>query len=1021
LDSKVEKMRLINCLRGKSAPNKRVSYAQDEAFKAKRRHINAACQSISHNQSRHRRRRQAWPTTCLLIILFGLIMIVAASFATADLAFENNNLTTTTTTFHSPLNFTTLKAKFNRNNTNDLNENLNRDFENATTTTTITTRPLFVVNSIIAGVNNDTSTTATSTTNPRTTTSIDDEDLSPTVTPNDILTNVTLTSDEVISEDSTSTELSKDSPLEEEEKETTTSTVAASETNTSDSSESADATESTPPVGDERVGDENAEDARHEIDNNNEDGDGDADDDDDERQLARSTFNSVASSTIDHLTNKLKEFKQQDDDNNEPTDDSAEDSTSDDNASTVADDSSASQVSSERPTDDNNEQVDKNSIAKSASSSSGGLSKRHSIASPALSLSLSSSSSTNADKSKAEAIIDKNNNSIDANKTSIERDELRAAFEAYSRWIGMSNDMIELFSIKLLPLIIGQAYEIDPQTMTGMLNVFNAVRGLKPWSLMLLDSWAKLAPGVLQGTQSEFGDYDECLAISSEPSDEVPTIIRGQYCLADVVFPKPPRAFVASNARTNNNKVQEREPIQLRQRLLDFSKVSPYNGTIFQHTANFFHMLYVDPIRVGICLTTQVKAESFERVFNNLLAPMRVSIAFNGRCVSIDTLRAKQMSPFQAVSLLVLKVALLAVACSTLIDILLTRAGSHVARKYGTSKFDRLLANISVHSDLLTSYSIVRNTRKLFAPSSQSLCPTPNKTAVNDAQSMNRPRQHQPQWSENVQVALSNTCDKQQIAVHRSSVSSLLTSSSQQSSNLNATTASSIVESTTDSLKEQSIGEQKLKLCSIDQVTEKHQHQQQQQTCCVKESRAVNMSCLHGLRVITMTWMIINHTYLFGGFFVLWAYRRLIEVAEWPKSLTFQLVLNGWLTVETYFFLSALIIVYTLLPLFQRQQSSSTAQQESKRARFNYGAYLVHRITRLLPAYLGVICLNFLWPLISSGPVWLVKGHEFIERPCEQYMWANLLFINNWFWPENMVQGIALFESKLTFTSKRGA
>jgi hypothetical protein len=46
----------------------------------------------------------------------------------------------------------------------------------------------------------------------------------------------------------------------------------------------------------------------------------------------------------------------------------------------------------------------------------------------------------------------------------------------------------------------------------------------------LFDTWGKFPPkGILEGTVTDFGDYDQCLAI--EPNE---VIRESQYCLIDI-------------------------------------------------------------------------------------------------------------------------------------------------------------------------------------------------------------------------------------------------------------------------------------------------------------------------------------------------------------------------------------------------------------------------------------------------------------------------------------------------------
>lgn len=580
-------------------------------------------------------------------------------------------------------------------------------------------------------------------------------------------------------------------------------------------------------------------------------------------------------------------------------------------------------------------------------------------------------STTMAPESDRKRSADPQGSPLINSTTSFDTEQLKLAFDTYAKWRHASDDIIELFSRKLLPVIVEHGYDVDAQTVGGLLQVFNGIRTLKPWALKLLDASAKISPGILVGTQSDFGDFDECLKIrADDPSglgvigdlDEstglASSTLVGKYCLADIEFPKPPRERLA----VYNKELQtDFAPIELRRPLLNFNDSAAYKDTIFVETGNFFHMLYVDPLRVGICLTNKIDADNFAQVFNKLFDEFKVTINFKGRCVTKYDKVVWSLQ--QRISAYVIMAVCSLVLLSTGLDILHTRLHRLPGLTARSKVFHLTLSEaLSKHRPLFTAFSIIRNTRRLMRPqrSSQSSIRAEGSRSLDPILSL----QSNSSTSSSSSTASSPCIDR------RSSLASsninligndrcdlLVANGAKKSSNL-------LPEIVRPSQSSASSGEQ--------------------------AQDGANLLCLHGIRVITMTWMIVNHTYLFGGFFVLWAHRRLIDIAEWPKSISFQLVLNGWLTVETYFFLSATIIVLNVMPLM-------------KSKRFRYIPYIFHRLVRLLPAYSGLIALNFLWPLISSGPVWLVKGRSFIQTPCENYLWTNFLFINNWIWPEKQV------------------
>lgn len=595
--------------------------------------------------------------------------------------------------------------------------------------------------------------------------------------------------------------------------------------------------------------------------------------------------------------------------------------------------------------------------------------------------------------------------------------ELKLAMETYAKWRQVGDDVIELFSRKLLPVIIEHGYDVDAGTVSGLLQVFNGIRGLKPWAMKLLDASAKIAPGILVGTQSDFGDYDECINIrADDPSGLVAgnpelmgeldpetglysSTLVGKYCLADIEFPKPPRQRLSQR---NEELQTDFAPIELRRPLLNFSETAAFKETIFVETGNFFHMLYVDPLRVGICLTNKIDADNFAIVFNKLIAEFKVKIDFKGRCVT--KYDKQHWTVQQVVSAYVISIACFLVCLCTLLDLLhmkLNKLPLPRSLKGWKCKFRITLFK---YRPLFTSFSIIRNTKRLFKPQQQDSA-TRNKISSLQGSMSNKLLLHSSDHSKAASGTGLSTSASSTSSVSTASMapdssvesspcierrSSSVTGSAIRLIQGNGSDSASMVTSNA-SLANVALSHGGAKYLNSYSRANALAEQQPVDSLMQKQSQQpVSLMCLHGIRVITMTWMIVNHTYLFGGFFVLWAHRRLIDIAEWPKSVSFQMVLNGWLTVETYFFLSATIIVLNLMPLM-------------KKRKFSYLSYIFHRLLRLLPAYIGLICLNFLWPLVSSGPVWLVKGKSFIQTPCENYLWTNFLFINNWIWPEKQV------------------
>ena len=138
------------------------------------------------------------------------------------------------------------------------------------------------------------------------------------------------------------------------------------------------------------------------------------------------------------------------------------------------------------------------------------------------------------------------------------------------------------------------------------------------------------------------------------------------------------------------------------------------------------------------------------------------------------------------------------------------------------------------------------------------------------------------------------------------------------------------------------------------------------------------VTCLNGLRVMSMFWVILGHTYDF----VLEDVDNLLALTGIMSRFSFMAVINANFSVDSFFFLSGLLVSYL------------TLRQMKKTGRFPAVYYYVHRYLRLTPTYAFV--LFFAWnlgPHFSPGPASAIP----IPNACTNYWWTNLLYINNFY------------------------
>lgn len=144
---------------------------------------------------------------------------------------------------------------------------------------------------------------------------------------------------------------------------------------------------------------------------------------------------------------------------------------------------------------------------------------------------------------------------------------------------------------------------------------------------------------------------------------------------------------------------------------------------------------------------------------------------------------------------------------------------------------------------------------------------------------------------------------------------------------------------------------------------------------------------LHGMRVITMAWIILGHTFFYKSYVLAGG---LFEALEYGKSIPFQIVLNVFPAVETFVTMSGILVAYTGLHKLEKCKGS-----------FNLFSYFLHRYLRLTPAFMLVSLLMVLLPLTGSGPVWNETLQPYAQS-CEKNWWTNLLYIGSWFHRDHM-------------------
>ncbi|VDP72918.1 unnamed protein product [Echinostoma caproni] len=119
------------------------------------------------------------------------------------------------------------------------------------------------------------------------------------------------------------------------------------------------------------------------------------------------------------------------------------------------------------------------------------------------------------------------------------------------------------------------------------------------------------------------------------------------------------------------------------------------------------------------------------------------------------------------------------------------------------------------------------------------------------------------------------------------------------------------------------------------------------------------LTCLDGIRVITMVWIIFGHMFLF---YASSANNLLVVFEEMFKLPSFMILVSGTLSVDTFFFMSGLLSVYLTLNRYR-------VTYGSKELTKFWSLFTLHRFIRLSPAYLFVLIIyTGLINHIGDGP-----------------------------------------------------
>nr|XP_027196790.1 nose resistant to fluoxetine protein 6-like [Dermatophagoides pteronyssinus] len=147
-----------------------------------------------------------------------------------------------------------------------------------------------------------------------------------------------------------------------------------------------------------------------------------------------------------------------------------------------------------------------------------------------------------------------------------------------------------------------------------------------------------------------------------------------------------------------------------------------------------------------------------------------------------------------------------------------------------------------------------------------------------------------------------------------------------------------------------------------------------------KSSKQNELSCIHGIRFISMVWIVTSHAIKWNpwNFF-----RQSFALTDEYTSLILQPKFNGHYSTETFFYISGLLASF-----------STYKKTKGDYKKFNYISFILMRYLRLTPQIIVYMLLISLIPFLSDGPIFSIHSESIINK-CSTTWWHNLFYIQN--------------------------
>ncbi|KAH8278554.1 hypothetical protein KR018_005171, partial [Drosophila ironensis] len=142
------------------------------------------------------------------------------------------------------------------------------------------------------------------------------------------------------------------------------------------------------------------------------------------------------------------------------------------------------------------------------------------------------------------------------------------------------------------------------------------------------------------------------------------------------------------------------------------------------------------------------------------------------------------------------------------------------------------------------------------------------------------------------------------------------------------------------------------------------------------------IECLHGIRCMSLVWVCYGHDYIIG---ITSPNINLYDVYTWAKTPFVSIINEGVFAVDTFFFISGLLVA--MVPLRAMERANG---------KLNIPLMYLHRYLRLTPIVAVMILVYWkILPLMADGPLYGNWNFDNYDGCSDSWYWT-LLYVQNY-------------------------